>query len=72
MPVGQVHLIGVDDWSWRRGKRFGSILVNLETHKIVDLLVDGEAESVKQWLQDHHIVTPFVGDKSLTLVVEAI
>ena len=62
----------MDDWSWRRGKRFGSILVNLETHKIVDLLVDGEAESVKQWLQDHHIVTPFVGDKSLTLVVEAI
>src|SRR5260221_545151 len=32
--VGQVHIIGVDDWSWRRGKRFGSILVNLETRKI--------------------------------------
>ena len=51
--VGQVHVIGVDDWSWRRGKRFGSILVNLETHKIVDLLVDREAESVKQWLAAH-------------------
>ncbi len=51
--VGQVHVIGVDDWSWRRGKRFGTILVNLETHKIVDLLVDREAESVKQWLAAH-------------------
>jgi transposase len=48
--VGQVSIIGVDDWSWRRGKRFGSILVNLETHKIVDLLPDREAESVKRWL----------------------
>ena len=46
--VGQVRVVGVDDWSWRRGKRFGSILVNLETHKIVDLLADREAESVRQ------------------------
>src|SRR5712692_7372570 len=51
--LGQVHIIGVDDWSWRRGKRFGSILVNLETHKIVDLLADREAESVRQWLAAH-------------------
>jgi transposase len=53
MPVGQVHIIGVDDWSWRRGKRFGSILVNLETHKIIDVLADREAESVKRWLAAH-------------------
>jgi len=51
--VGQVRVVGVDDWSWRRGKRFGSILVNLETHKIIDLLADREAESVKQWLATH-------------------
>ena len=51
--VGQVRVVGVDDWSWRRGKRFGSILVNLETHKIVDLLADREAESVRQWLAAH-------------------
>jgi transposase len=51
--IGQVRVVGVDDWSWRRGKRFGSILVNLETHKIVDLLADREAESVRQWLAAH-------------------
>jgi transposase len=51
--VGQVRVIGVDDWSWRRGKRFGSILVNLETHKTVDLLADREAESVRKWLAAH-------------------
>jgi len=55
-----VRVVGVDDWSWRRGKRFGSILVNLETHKIVDLLSDREAESVRQWLAAHHTVNPFV------------
>jgi len=51
--VGKVRVVGVDDWSWRRGRRFGSILVNLETHKIVDLLADREAESVRQWLAVH-------------------
>jgi transposase len=51
--VGKVRVVGVDDWSWRRGKRFGTILVNLETHKIVDLLPDREAESVKRWLAAH-------------------
>jgi transposase len=43
----------VDDWSWRRGKRFGSILVNLETHKSIDLLADREAESVQRWMAAH-------------------
>ncbi len=51
--VEKVRVIGVDDWSWRRGKRFGSILVNLETHKIIDVLADREAESVKRWLAAH-------------------
>src|SRR6266581_555322 len=51
--IGQVHVVGVDDWSWRRGKRFGTILVNLETHKLVGLLEDREAESVRQWLAAH-------------------
>jgi hypothetical protein len=51
--VGKVRVIGVDDWSWRRGKRFGTLLVNLETHKIVDLLADREAENVKRWLAAH-------------------
>jgi transposase len=51
--IGQVHVVGVDDWSWRRGKRFGTILVNLETHKIGGLLADREAESVRQWLAAH-------------------
>ena len=51
--IGPVRVVGVDDWSWRRGKRLGTILVNLETHKIVDRLADREAESVKRWLATH-------------------
>jgi hypothetical protein len=66
--IGQVRVVGVDDWSWRRGKRFGSILVNLETHKIIDLLVDREAESVKQWLAAHPEVEIVSRDRGGTYV----
>ncbi len=66
--IGQVRVVGVDDWSWRRGKRFGSILVNLETHKIVDLLSDREAESVRQWLAAHPQVDVMSRDRGKTYI----
>src|SRR5438876_3421713 len=68
MPIDQIRVVGVDDWSWRRGKRFGSILVNLETHKIVDLLADREAESVRQWLAAHPEVDVVSRDRRKTYI----
>lgn len=32
------RILGVDDWAWRRGQRYGTILVDLETNNVVDLL----------------------------------
>ena len=37
-----VRVLGVDDWSWKKGRRFGTILVDLERHKIIDLLPNRE------------------------------
>jgi transposase len=63
--IGPVHVVGVDDWSWRRGQRFGTILVNLETHKIVGLLPDREAESTSLWLTEHPEVDIVSRDRGL-------
>ena len=52
-PIGKVTVIGIDDWSYRRGKRYGSILVDLQTHKIIDLLPERSVESVIMWLENH-------------------
>src|SRR3989454_3434405 len=49
----QVSLLGIDDWSFRRGRQFGTILVNLATHEIIDLLPDRETETVQSWMQAH-------------------
>jgi transposase len=54
----------VDEWSWRRGHRYGTILVNLETHRLVDLLPERSAESVAQWLAQYPGITVVSRDRS--------
>jgi hypothetical protein len=34
---------------WKRGARYGTIILDLETHTLIDMLADREAESVKIW-----------------------
>jgi transposase len=43
----------VDDWAKRKGQRYGTILVDLEKHEVVDLLEDRSAESLSKWLKEH-------------------
>jgi transposase len=52
-PVGQVPQIGIDDFSFRRGRKFGTIIVDLQTHRVLDLLADRTAETATAWMTTH-------------------
>jgi transposase len=42
--------VGIDDWAWKRGHRYGTIICDLERHRILDILPDREAATVEGWL----------------------
>jgi transposase len=51
--VGKVRVLGVDDFAFKKGSTYGTILVNLECHEVVDLLPERSQESLLAWFEDH-------------------
>lgn len=65
------RVLGIDDWAWRKGRRYGTILCDLERGKVVDLLPDRSAESTGHWLRAHP-GTEIVSRDRGTLYAEAV
>jgi transposase len=56
--------IGLDEWSWKKGQTFGSIIVDLTTNRVVDLLQDRSGQTVKKWLLSHPTIELISRDRS--------
>src|SRR4051794_7203161 len=64
LPGRPVRNLGVDDWAWRKGQEYGTILVDVDLRHVVDLLPDRAADSFSEWLQHHPEIMTISRDRS--------
>ena len=50
---GVVRKVGIDEWAWKKGQYYGTILVDLEKRRIVQLLAERSVETSQAWLRKH-------------------
>jgi transposase len=65
-PTGPPRVVGIDDWAWRKGQRYGTIVVDLERSDVIDLLPDRDAGTVAAWLKAHPGIAVVSRDRSAT------
>jgi transposase len=63
LPPKEPRVVGIDDFAWKRGHRYGTIVCDLERRCIIDILPDREAATAAAWLVGHPSITVIARDR---------
>jgi transposase len=62
-PLSPPRFVGVDDWAWRKGQSYGTILIDLERGRVIDLLPGRDGSALAAWLKEHPGVEVITRDR---------
>lgn len=63
---GHPHAVGIDEWAWRRGSRYGTVIVDLERHRPIVLLPERDADLAAAWFATQPQLDAIARDRSDT------
>jgi transposase len=58
------RVLGIDEWAWKKGHRYGTMLCDLEQGRVIDLLPTRDTETVAAWLHQHPSVQVVSRDRA--------
>jgi transposase len=58
------QVVGIDDWSWKRGLRYGTLICDLENNRPIDVLADRSVQTVSAWFEKRPSVEIVSRDRS--------
>jgi transposase len=62
--VGAVRVLGVDDFAVKRGHHYGTVLIDCENRRVVDLIPGRDASPLAEWLLEHESPTVICRDRA--------
>jgi transposase len=65
------RVVGVDEWAWKRGLRYGTLLCDLERRMPLDVLPDRSVETVAAWFKGHPSIEVISRDRSAEFAAAA-
>jgi len=62
-PLLPPRFVGIDDWAIRKGQHYGTIVIDLERRRVIDILPGRDGVALKKWLEEHPGVEVITRDR---------